>query len=188
MDGLGIRARAGVAGLVVLSLLGVAGCSGDDGDASTGSGGVANQDDGGDSNGAGSADTAEGNVCSLLEVSEIEAEFGDRGVVGAGEENTEIACNWEVGDLSEPNSGSGNVGVMRARYAGTVESALAESRAIADNPIDIEGLGDEAYMDVATLYVRSGEALIAISAFFSPSVDGLQEKLVTLAQHVLTRL
>jgi hypothetical protein len=182
MDGFVTKAKAGLAGLVVLSFLGTVGCGGDDGgDGSTGLGG-------GESSEAGSEESSGVDVCSLLEVSEIEAVFGDRGPVAEGEENTEIACNWEVGDLSEPNSGSGNVGVMNARYNGSVEDAMAESRAIVDNPIDVAGLGDEAFLDYGTLHVRSGEAYIAVSGHFSPDVEGLDEKLVTLARHVLSRL
>jgi hypothetical protein len=189
MDGFVTKAWAGLAGLVVLSFLGTVGCGGDDGgDGSTGLGGVTTQPGGGESSDAGSEESSGADVCSLLEVSEIEAAFGDRGPVAEGEDNTEMACNWEVGDLSEPNSGSGNVGVMNARYPGSVEDAIAESRAIVDNPIDVEGLGDEAFLDYGTLHVRSGDAYIAVSGHFSPDVEGLDEKLVTLARHVLSRL
>jgi hypothetical protein len=190
MAGFMTKARAGVAGLVVLSFLGTAACGGKDGgDGSTGLGGATTQPGGdGESGDAGSEESSGVDACSLLEVSEIEAAFGDRGPVAEGESNMEIACNWEVGDLSEPNSGAGNVGVMNARYAGSVEDALAESRAIVDNPIDVAGLGDEAFLDYGTLHVRSGETYLTVSAFFSPDVDGVHEKLVTLARHALSRL
>jgi hypothetical protein len=193
MDGLMTRTRGGVAaGVVMLAFLGLgaAGCGGDDGgDGATGPGGAATQSGGGGEGGdAGAAEGSGVDVCSLLEVSEIETAFGDRGPVAEGEENTEIACNWEVGDLSRPNSGAGSVGVMNARYAGSVEDALAESRAIVDNPVDVQGLGDEAFIDYGTLHVRSGDAYLTVSAYFSPDVDGLDEKLVTLARHALSRL
>jgi hypothetical protein len=190
MAGFMTKARAGAAGLVVLSFLATAACGGKDGgDGSTGLGGATTQSDrGGESGDAGAEESSGVDVCSLLEVSEIEAVFGDRGPVAEGEANMEISCNWEVGDLSQTNSGAGNVGLLNARYAGSVEEALAESRAIVDNPIDVPGLGDEAFLDYATLHFRSGETYIAVSAFFSPDVDGVGEKLVTLARHVLSRV
>ena len=170
------RAWAGVAALLLL--VGAAACGGDDKDGTFGAGPAEGQ--GGSNAGAGGG--SEGGPCDLLEVSEIEAEFGDRGAVADGEA-LGFSCSWAVGDISDPSSGI--VGVTKARGAGSPEQSMAEIRDLSTNPVEVEGLGDEAFFDFGTLWFRSGDITFSVSAFFGSDLPDKEEKLTTLAQHVL---
>lgn len=182
--------RNGLAGVITLLLLvGAAACGGDDKDGGLGARPAQDQGDasadggGGDGDGAGGS---EGDPCSLLEVSEIKAEFGDRGAVAEGEA-LGFSCSWEVGDLSDTGSGAGSVGVTRARSAPSAEEAIAEIRDLSLDPVEVEGLGDEALFDFSMLWFRSGDVLFSVSAFFNTEYDNVQEKLLSLAHRMLDR-
>jgi hypothetical protein len=173
---IGHKVRAGL--VVTLLLVGAAAC-GDDDDLG-GTTGVDPAGDAGGANGGGSG----GDACSLLEVSEIEAEFGDHGAVADGE-LLGFSCSWEVGDIDDP--GSGIVVVTKARGAGSPEQSLAEIRGMESNPVEVDGVGDEACLCSGGLWFRSGAITLSVTAFFS-SEDADKAKLVTLAQHMLDRV
>lgn len=176
---MGCKTRAGL--ITLLLLVGTAAC-GDDGSGgpiggADGSGGDKGSGDGGDG----------GDVCALLEVSEIEEAFGEHGAVADGEP-LGISCTWEIGDVAE--AGSGVVGITRARGAGTPEQSMAEIRDLVSNPIEVDDLGDEAFFDGSSLWFRSGPITFSVSAYFSfgeASDAEDQEKLLTLARQVLAR-
>jgi hypothetical protein len=172
------RAWAGVATLLLL--VGAAACGGDDKDGTFGAGPAEGQ---GDPN-AGSGGSPDGGPCDLLEVSEIEAAFGDHGAVADGKA-LGFSCSWDVGDVEEP--GSGIVVVTKARGAGSPEQSLAEIRDMDSNPVEVEGVGDEACLCSGGLWFRSGDITLSVTAFFS-SGESDKAKLTTLAQHMLDRV
>jgi hypothetical protein len=197
-------ARAGVTAIL---FLGIAGC-GDDDDGSPELGGVAEQ---GSVDGAGSDDDDGGEVdggqaldlCTLLEESEVEAEFGERGRAAEGYEEFE-SCVWEVGDQSVAGTGSVTVSEYPTIPGQSLEDNFAGFEELADDPVDIDGLGEEAYFEHdATafddrslgvvfehtfVYFRTDSVFLSVSAFFGPGVDGVEDRLVVLAEHVLDRL
>lgn len=105
MDGIGMRAGArsrraavGLVALVAGATLGLVACGGDD-EGSDGAGGLGPGGDGGDAggglpgSGSGGGDV---DVCGLLEVAEIEAQFGDIGPVSEGSpEDMGAVTGWD---------------------------------------------------------------------------------------------
>jgi hypothetical protein len=195
--------RASVAAVL---LVGLAGCGDDDGGGETGLGEVTGDGDSGAEGGLGDNEAGGGppaDLCALLETSEVEAEFGERGAVGEGYPEFD-SCVWDVGDQSIAGTGNVTVGSYGPAIGQTVEQQFAGYQDLAENPVDIEGLGDEAYaehdpeafddrslevmFEHTFVYFRSGETFLSVSAFFGPGVDGVQDKLVTLAEHVIDRL
>lgn len=193
--------RAGVAAVL---LVGLAGCGDDEGGGEIGLGEVTG--DGGADGGLGDGEEGGGppaDLCALLETAEVEAEFGERGAVGEGYPEFD-SCVWDVGDQSIAGTGNVTVNGYGPAIGQTVEQQFAGYKDLADNPVDIEGLGDEAYaehdpeafddrslevmFEHTFVYFRSGETFLSVSAFFGPGVDGVQDKLVTLAEHVIDRL
>lgn len=207
-----VRARAGglVAVVLLLGFAGLAGCGGDDDDGAAldaSAPGAAAPDDAGDGGGDAppGAPTPPGEalaVCDMLEVPEIEAQFGDLGAVADGETTT-MGCQWQVG---EPIEGSpidtaltlqvlfhpgDEFDVFYPNGAEQAEADLAEVSGRAD-VVPIPGLGDEAVLDFGVLYVRSGEVLFAVGGYMIPNAplgtDAMQTKLTALAEQVLGRL
>ena len=166
----GPRVQLGAVALLLLAGV-VAGCGGDDGDD-------------GAAPGADPGAGAEDGPCSLLDVAEIEAVFGDVGAVADGEE-LGISCAWEVGDPTDP--GSGLVVVTRARGAGSAEQSLAEIRDVSDDPVEVEGVGDEACLCSGGLWFRSGDITFSVTPSFGDDVPGMDEKLAALARNMLER-
>src|SRR5687768_2116411 len=91
----------GLAMVLLLGLVGLAGCGGDDDDgaaldADAGAGGGAGGEEApADAAGAG-GDASPGEalgVCDMLQVPEIEAQFGDLGAIADGE-TTAMGCEW----------------------------------------------------------------------------------------------
>lgn len=193
------------AGAAAVLLAGLAGCGDDDGgeiglgevtaDGDAGAGGDLGDDE------AGGGPPAD--LCALLETSDVEAEFGERGAVGDGYPEFD-SCVWDVGDQSVAGSGNVTVSGYGPPLGQTVEQQFAGYKDLADNPVEIEGLGDEAYaehdpeayddrslgvmFEHTFVYFRSGETFLSVSAFFGPGVDDVQDKLVTLAGQVIDRL
>lgn len=195
--------RAGVAAAL---LVGVAGCGEDEGGGELGVGEVTADGDGGAGGGVGDGEAGGGqppDLCALLETSEVEAEFGERGAVGEGYPELD-SCVWDVGDQSTAGSGNVTINGYGPAIGQTIEQQFAGYKDLADNPVDIEGLGDEAYaehdpeayddrslevmFEHTFVYFRSGETFLSVSAFFGPGVDGVQDKLVTLTEQVIGRL
>lgn len=193
------------AGLAASLLVGLAGCGKDDG-GDLGVGEVADQGSPDQSDDGGLDAAGDGqrlDLCSLLEASEIEAEFGERGAVAGGLEELE-SCVWDVGPQSEAGSGNVTIWDYPPVPGVSIEDNFAGFKELADNPVDIDGLGDEAYYEHdpeayddrslevmwehTFVYFRSGETFLSVSAFFGPGVDGVEDRLVTLAEHVLSRL
>lgn len=169
--------------MTALVLLVGVGC-GDDDDGGGLPSGLGSDADGG-SNSGGGGGAGSGEPCSLLKVSEIEAAFGDHGDVAEGEP-LGMLCTWQVGDIDE--SGSGAIGVTRARGAGTPEQSITEIRDLALDPVEVEGLGDEAFFDGPILWFRKGDITVSVSAAFFPEVPGSNDKVVELAHKVLPRV
>lgn len=189
--------RAGV----VVAVLAVAGCGGGDGGGVAGAGGATGP---GGGSGTGEADAGgtddDGlDLCTLLETSEVEAEFGEVGPVAGGEPDF-IHCVWEVGELYREGSGTVSVTDFGPPLGVTMEEHLATFRGFADNPVDIDGLGDGAFYDeevpdqldggfeAASVTFRFGDRLLQVRASFRPAPDGMEERLATLAEHVVDRL
>jgi hypothetical protein len=197
------------AGLAAALLVGLAGCGDDDG-GDLGVGGVTDQgssgqpndsDDDGGLDAPGDGQTLD--LCSLLEVSEIEAEFGERGAVADGFDEFE-SCVWDVGARATAGSGSVTVSYYPPVPGQSIEDNFAGYKELAENPVDIDDLGDEAYyehdaeafddrslgvmFEHTFVYFRSGDTFLSVSAFFGPGVDGVEDRLVALAEQVLSRL
>ncbi|HEY3142369.1 MAG TPA: hypothetical protein VGJ86_14620 [Acidimicrobiales bacterium] len=179
---MGLKARAGM--VTLLLLVGAAACGDDDADGTAGAG-PANGPGGAKPGNAGGGESSDGDACSLLEVQEIEAEFGDRGAVADGEV-LGFSCSWEVGDVAD--EGYGAVAVTSALGNPSAEQALAEIHEISSNQVEVDGIGDQAFLGSDSLWFRSGDQVLSVSGSFITEVDGMQEKLTSLAQHMLDRL
>jgi hypothetical protein len=204
------RARGlGLAMALLLGLGGLAGCGGDDDDgaaldADAGTGAADAADDGGGDAPPG-APTSPGEalgVCDMLQVSEIEAQFGDLGAIAEGE-TTAMGCEWQVGEPVEgaPIDSALTLQVLfhpgdelEGFYPNGAEQAEADLAEVSgrDDVVPISGLGDEAVLDFGVLYVRSGEILYAVGGYMIPNAplgtDAMQAKLTALAEQVLGRL
>jgi hypothetical protein len=117
--------------------------------------------------------------CSLLAVSEIEAAFGDQGTVADGEA-LGFSCAWEVG-------ATGIVVVTRARGAGAPGQSLDEIRDLDSDPVEVDGVGDEACLCSGGLWFRSGDVTMSVTASFGSDVPDVEEKLKTLAGSMVER-
>ena len=181
-------AKASVLGIAVV--LAIAGCGddGDDDDDATDASPeeieeVVEDDDDGE---------AEIDLCSLLEVSEIEAEFGQQGTVLDGEEELD-QCTWEVGeDQSQQGTGTVSVYVQSLIPPGqSTEEFYADQLASAPEAVEVPGVADEAFYQpppVTVLNARQGDTFFFVQAAFIPEVEGSQEKLENLATLVAGRL
>jgi len=175
----------GVATMLVLT-----GCGDDDdGGAAEAPAGEAAEE--ADDNGSAPAEAdSELDLCSLLEVAEIEAEFGTQGPVLEGQEELS-QCTWEVGeDQSELGTGTVHVFVQEIPEAVSAEDTFAEQRASYADAVEIDGLGDAAYYEAAgtSVNVRSGDRIWFVQAAFLPEVPDTQAKLENLAAAVEGRL
>lgn len=190
----GIRIRTAVGALAAVAVLGLAACGGGGG-GSDGGGGSGEASGGADA-GAGAAASGGGgggggatgkgdevDVCRLLEVSEIDAQFGQAGAVSEGapgELGVTALCRWQVGDPVSPEGG------------GTVTLGASTERddifySVTGDPV--AGLGDEAVLATESeLHIRSGEQFLVLMAGIYPEVPGTRDKLVTLAHLVVDRL
>jgi hypothetical protein len=193
VDGIVARARAG---LVALLMLGATDCGGDDDEGSVLPDDAAESNAGGGDSGA----SEDVDVCSLLEQADVEAEFGDRGSVT----QESSGCDWQVGEFGR--SGTGTVNVVNTRTIGPIEEDYDIAWDVADHPVAVEGVGDEAFFDLAdplgsgeftsddssaSLTFRTGDLLVMVQAnFFDLEVDPEQERerLITLAERMLDRL
>jgi len=186
MDGSGNKAWVG---LVALMLVGFAGCGGDDSDDAGRTPGLSDAPGADEALGGGEGEGSDGDVCSLLETSEVEAEFGQRGPVADGVISL-ANCMWEVGE-DQTGDDSGFVSLLRANPVGPMDEAMVNTMALAEDPVAVDGVGDEAHYDLngglCTLYVRSGELLFTLSSYFNTPVDGVQQKLATLAEQAISR-
>jgi hypothetical protein len=199
----GSRIRGGV-GLVALLVMAAA-CGGA-GDDDVGLGGAVGQDstappgglpaDGGGVGGDGDVDP-----CSLLEVADVESQFGERGTVADGQTDFS-SCIWEVGDQTQEDSG--NVYVTDYPPVGqqSPREQFATLREMTDSAVDVEGLGDEAFFQLSPLEespmglletgivtIRQGDLVLDVGANFGPpSIADSQDRLMALAARVLERL
>jgi len=142
--------------------------------------------------GAGSDDT-DIDPCTLLEVEEIEAEFGDAGPVTDGEPEFD-QCNWLVGeDQSQLGTGSVHVFVQYVDPDLPVEDAseiFAAQKDETDSAVEIDGLGDDAYFhpDLTTVHFLMGDRMLFVQAVFIPERPDVQESLERLAHLVADRI
>lgn len=208
-------------GALLTALLIVAAC-GDDGadtsanDARTGSGSVEadTEPDSADdsSHPDAAADDADRLTCSLLDLSDVEAVFGDQGRVRESE------CDlWVVGesdpeadplDITSPPGGVVYFGIPEP--VGREEEGMSPAEAefaflrenfydaglVYDQAIEITDLGDEAYyrpgasttVQRSILYFRSGEELFLLSADFNFLLEDTQDRVLSLARTALERL
>lgn len=165
--------RAALAGLV-LAL--ASACGGDDG-----GGGDGASPSGGDKSGPEAFDP-----CALLEVAEVEEQFGRFGPVGEPTARGSF-CDYPVGEGATPPGIT--LGVLGFEPGGDAESQYATMRADAVAPVDVP-VGDEAYADGPDwLYVRSEGNLFTINAIaFDPSTGPHTDRLTTLAALIAERL
>lgn len=189
-------------GLLVLLMMAGLACGGDDDEAlPTDDGAGAGADTGGEDSGGEESDASDDvDVCSLLELADVEAEFGDRGEVTEGFS----ACDWQVGEFGL--SGTGNINVTGLTTFGAIEDDYDIAWDVSDNPVAVEGVGDEAFFDfadplgsgeftsddsAASVTFRTGDLLIMVqSNFFDLEVDPEQERdrLIALAERMLARI
>ena len=173
-----------VAGLVSV---GMVGC-GDDGETGLGSGRDA---DAGQVEGAGDAPGASGptaDKCSLLEVSEVEAQFGALGPVAEPYVDAGGGCIWEIGDqegFGEPE-GSGDffgVNTFRGDTSMSLEETFGPGESIPD-------LGDEAWLssDATMLVFRHGDLHVSLTTLSADEVDDPQATMIALAELTFDRL
>ena len=140
-------------------------------------------------------------ACDLLEKAEVEEQFGDLGAIADGETTT-MGCDWQVGETPDDGLDLAPALTFQFMYHPDPEldlffnetqweDGLAEVRS-RPGVVEVPGVADEAAYDFGTLYVRSGEIIIAVGAFTIPDSgigsEALQAKLVTLAELVLGRL
>lgn len=198
-----------VAAISLGALLSVLAACGDDGGqpGTQPAGGAA-----GGSGGPGSAATGEIEPCELLDVGDIEAEFGDVGPIGEGFEDLD-ACAWHVNEVINDPAGDGGTVYLRhdalgARVYDTPEDLFDATRETDesidlwdDGVVDVSGVGDAAYyasseeMEVVgttqshgLLVVLANGVVFSASAVFLPGIEGTQERLVAIAQVVIDRL
>jgi hypothetical protein len=185
-----IDLRGGIAALSMAALLGLGACGGDDdGGTKVGAGDPGGPAAGG-ANDAAEASGVAAEACGLLEVAEVEQQFGRFGAVHDGEP-TQVGCSWQVGDQVE---GAAVAPVLNLQLISEVtppDEAMAEVRTHAD-AVDVQGVGDDAIYDFGVLYVREGDEVVALQAYTIMGVDlgsdGLRDQLVTLAEQALARL
>jgi len=204
-------------GLVVaLLLLGAAACgdSGDGGgeDATGGAEGIPGLNGAGSGGGDGS-DTGAGmgedlDPCALLDAGDVEEEFGERGSVADGQPDL-YSCVWEVGDQTASASGTVSVSdytspccALDQTPTESAEATFQGHRDLADNPVDVEGVGDGAFfeqipldngsvvaLEQSFLTFRTGELVLSLQAAFGETpVEGVQGRLVALADRVVDRV
>jgi hypothetical protein len=177
-----IGSKAGAGALMAMVLLGLVACGGD-GDGGDEQGGAGNEvlDDAASEDGA-PASGSDIDACALLEASEIEEQFGERGTVAEGVPNQSGAtslCSWDVGDLTASGSGTVTLGVSP-----DVTDAIFDE--LTGDPVD--GLGDEALISGETLHVQSGDLYFNLIAGFYPAVPGASEKVTSLGEAIVGRL
>lgn len=194
MDGIGMRAGArsrraavGLVALVAGATLGLVACGGDD-EGSDGAGGLGPGGDGGDAggglpgSGSGGGDV---DVCGLLEVAEIEAQFGDIGPVSEGspeDMGAVTGCSWDVGD---PMGTGTDYAVVGIGYS--TQDAELTMDAVTGDPV--EGLGDEAILSSdSNLYIREGDTFLNVIVTTVADVPNITEKVTTLAHAAIDRL
>lgn len=202
-DAVGRRRTTTRAVLAALLLLGAAACGDDeDGAGGTGPGGIgsgtqdgAGAEAGGDAAGTGAEIDFGVDACTLLQATEIEAQFAEVGPVGEGVPSDlgSFFCRWEAEE-----NGATQADMLPPEVWVKVEP-LYEGTSVAGalgDPIPVEGLGDEAYYDAntaeASLHVGAGEWVVALGAVpRAVHIDtgtGMQNRLAALAELILGRL
>lgn len=190
MNRIGTRATSG---LVAMLLVGAMAC-GDNGDSDAGSPGSSDQDDAsdvGDFGGPGDEASEAGDdidPCSLLEVSDIEAQFGEFGTFAEGE-SLGPTCTWDLAG-ADFSTDSMNVSARTALGNGPIENEFDDLRENYDG-VDIDGVGDAAFMSPSSngLSFLSGDYIVSINIIIEDSdIEGEQEKLEALAQLIIDRL
>ena len=191
MDGARTRVRPGLAVLTVAVLLGAAACGDDDGASGAVGAGDADDEAGAPSGGAGTGDGDD--PCDLLGVDELVAQFGAQGAAHEGQSQQgqspegldAVSCIWEIGDTSD--------GVARVNLSIMVDpnesgaQFLATRRDASEDPIEAPSLGEGAFVDFNGVYFLADDVAVQLSALL-PDLDGLQDKLVALAELVQGRL
>lgn len=182
-----------VAGAVVAAAMLLAAACGDDSD----SGEDVSLPDAGDDVEAATDDATTDDTdidpCTLLEVEEIEAEFGDAGPVLDGEEEID-QCTWLVGeDQSQPGTGTVHVFVQYVDPSLPMDDAadiFAEQQSTTPGAVEVDGLGDAAYFtpNAASVDFLIGDRILFVQAVFIPERPDVQESLETLAHLVAERV
>lgn len=189
-----MRTRA-TSGLVAMLLVGAMAC-GDDGDTDVGSPGSSGQDDAsevgdfGDPGGEASESEDDIDPCSLLEVSDIEAQFGELGTFAEGE-SLGPTCTWDLATRDDFSTDGMDLSVSTALSNRPIEAEFDDLRETSEDPVDIAGVGDDAFMASLgnSLRVLSGDHIMALNIVIEDSdIEGEQEKLEALAQLVIDRL
>lgn len=132
-------------------------------------------------------------LCSLLETAEVEAELGHRGTVTDGYLDG-TRCVWDVGDLLDTTWGTVALSELPSAPGMSAEEYFDRSREDYVDPVDVEGVGDEAYYAVDTEYsevavfIRVGETMVLLNGFFANDLEDVREPLVALAGRVAGRL
>lgn len=177
MDQITARTRVVLAGLLAAVLLGVVGCGDDTGGDDNSQSGTAVPD-----SGEGAASDAELDACSLLDITEIGEQFGERGAVSVGQpsvQGTTSLCSWDIGDRTQPGSAT-----LTLAATHTISQAIFDE--LTGDPVD--GLGDEALLDGQSLHVRSGEGYFNLIVGIGDSDPVTSDSLITLAHAILDRL
>jgi hypothetical protein len=184
-----------VAGVVAAVILLTAACgddsdSGEDVAASDGDDVEATDDSETEDTGTDDADI---DPCTLLEVEEIEAEFGDAGPVFDGQQEFD-QCTWLVGeDQSEPGTGSVHVFVQYVDPSlpiGDAPEIFTEQQNMTADAVEVDGVGDAAYFSPSfgSLDFLVGDRIFFVQAVFIPERADAQESLQALAQLVVERV
>lgn len=190
------------AGLAVLLLVGATAACGDDGDtdaASPDTGGEAGATDYEDERAALEAErdrVRDIDPCSLLEISEIEAEvpeLTENGSLGEGEATGE-SCMWQYhADSDSFFDEEGQYAQVTRQVAHLPHQA---GRSVMDDmrddiyteAVDVEGIGDDAFLTEpgsGTLWFLSGEIILSVHV---PETGDRQAALEALAPLVLGRI
>ncbi len=145
-------------------------------------------DTGGDTTSGDSDGGDEIDKCTLLEASEIEAEFGGP-VSNPIDEGYQ--CQWEVGeDQSQPGTGTISVAAGTQVPDQSGQDYYDIVREAATDAVEVDGIGDAAYYEpvFGAVTVLANDTVIVVQAAFIPEPDGQQEKVENLAALVADRL
>jgi hypothetical protein len=164
----------------------LAGCGSPDADPGGGSGGTNGGSAAAGRSGADQPATLDPTrLCSLLEQSEIAAEFGEHGEVTEGEYHAQSgSCNWQMGRQILQLRAPFPVADPRERLVRQRDDLVKKGEA---EVVDVNGVGDYAY---AILWNGTTQLVVLTKGvvFYLYTILSAKDELVTLAGHVVKRI
>jgi hypothetical protein len=161
----------------------------DDGGGGLGPAGDGGTDQSGDSGSTGGSTGDPFQDCTMLETTEVEAQFGELGEV-ADPFFDVGGCAWEIGDQEGFGTPEGFGDFLDVRWIPSDPDASMEETFGGAGYELVEGLADEAWIspEADTLVLRRGSLHVSLATSLSDEVPDLRDKMVTLAELVLNRV